>query len=66
MTTLTNLVAFGTIMIGNANKSVSIYSNKAFGELNMHNVDLYIDVYGNKVKVKSLLFNNLNELVSIN
>ena len=66
MTTLTNLVAFGTIMIGNTNKSVSIYSDKAFQELNMHNVDLYIDVYGNKVKIKSLLFNNLNELVSIN
>ena len=53
-------------MIGNKTKSVNVYSDAAFQELNQHNVELGMLMQGNEIKISSIYFNNLIEKTTIN
>lgn len=66
MTTSKTLVAYATIMIGNKTKSVNVYSDAAFQELNQHNVELRMFMQTNEIEISSIYFNNLIEKTTIN
>lgn len=66
MKTSKTLVAYATIMIGNKTKSVNVYSDAAFQELNQHNVQLGMFMQTNEIEISSIYFNNLIEKITIN
>jgi hypothetical protein len=65
MSTDKPLVAFAHIMLSLETKLVSVYSNAAWGDLNMFNVELFIQKFGEPVQISESTFYNLKELTRI-
>jgi hypothetical protein len=65
MSTDKPLVAFAHIMLSLETKLVSVYSNAAWGDLNMFNVELFIQEFGEPVQISESTFYNLKELTRI-
>lgn len=65
MSTDKPLVAFAHIMLSLETKLVKVYSNAPWGDLNMYNVELYIQKLGEPVELNASAFYNLKELTRI-
>ena len=65
MSTDKPLVAFAHIMLSLETKLVSVYSNAAWGDLNMFNVELFIQEFGEPKQISEATFYNLKELTRI-
>ena len=65
MSTDKPLVAFAHIMLSLETKLVSVYSNAPWGDLNMFNVELFIQKLGEPVQISESAFYNLKELTRI-
>jgi hypothetical protein len=65
MSTDKPLVAFAHIVLSLETKLVSVYSNAPLGDLNMYNVELFIQKLGEPVQISESAFYNLKELTRI-
>jgi len=65
MSTDKPLVAFAHIVLSLETKLVSVYSNAPWGDLNMFNVELFIQKLGEPVQLSESAFYNLKELTRI-
>ena len=65
MSTDKPLVAFAHIMLSLETKLVSVYSNAPWGDLNMFNVELFIQKLGEPVQISEDKFYHLKELTRI-
>jgi hypothetical protein len=65
MSTDKPLVAFAHIVLNLETKLVSVYSNAPWGDLNMFNVELFVQKLGEPVQLSESAFYNLKELTRI-
>jgi hypothetical protein len=65
MSTDKPLVAFAHTVLSLETKLVSVYSNAPWGDLNMYNVELFIQKLGEPVQISESAFYNLKELTRI-